>query len=109
MHFGLAFPVAVAELGSFGGVTSATERTTTKVTMRTLTPKRIGAVLAFGAIIIAVVLQVFTHSFISVYRSPDGRGMIEFHWPVFVLALLHLIGLVCLAWPSRKQRATAEA
>ena len=67
--------------------------------MKTLTLKRIGVVLSFGAIVMAIVLQTFTDSFITISRHGE-HGAILFHWPVILAVLMHLTGLVCLSWPS---------
>jgi len=64
--------------------------------------KPLGSIAAFGAIIAGVLLQVFTDSFISLHHE-GIHGAILFHWPVFLVVVLHLVGLVCLAWPTRRQ------
>jgi hypothetical protein len=99
---------AVAQLFSLGGLSfeqfgMQSVQQQTKGNMKTLTLKRIGVALAFGAIIMAIVLQSCTDSFITINRQGE-HGQVLFHWPVILAVLLHFSGLVCLSWPSSSRR-----
>jgi hypothetical protein len=70
--------------------------------------KSLGIIAAFGAIIAGVLLQAFTDSFISLHHD-GAHGAIIFHWPVFLVVMLHFAGLVCLAWPMPRQSSNGNA
>ncbi len=100
-----AFNFSVRTIGQPGELKTEFEKVH-KTDMNTKL-KPLGIIAAFGAIIAGVLLQVFTDSFISLHHE-GIHGAILFHWPVFLVVVLHLTGLVCLAWPTQRQSSNGN-
>ena len=102
-----AFNSAVQKIGRASALKTEFQKVN-ETNMNTTKLKPLGIILAFGAIIGGVLLQAFTDSFISLHH--DGtHGAIVFHWPVFLVVMLHFAGLVCLAWPTQRQSSNGDA
>ena len=96
-----ALNVAVQKIGRTNALKIEFKKVS-EINMNTTKLKPLGIILAFGAIIAGVLLQAFTDSFISLHH--DGtHGAIIFHWPVFLVVMLHFAGLICLAWLTQRQ------
>ena len=100
-----AFNVAVQKIGRANALKTEFKKAN-ETNMNTTKLKPLGIILAFGAVIMGVLLQSFTDSFISLHHD-GAHGAIIFHWPVFLVIILHFTGLVCLAWPIQRQSTNA--
>ncbi len=82
--------------------------------MKTSTNKRLGALLLVGAALAAVAVQIIGDGLITIRSLPMPAAMpgqiapssvteAVYHWPLFVLALLALVGLVYILLPPRHE------